>query len=55
VHLTGFLFDKSLIGKKFDDKNAKPPTSLLFLRANRNKILYIAALFLTPAYRERHD
>jgi len=40
---------------EFDENNAKVKISLLFLWAKLNKILYIAALFLTPAYRERHD
>jgi len=49
------LFNKQLVTKKYDGKSAKPQTSFLFLQAKLNKILYIAALFLTPAYRERHD
>jgi len=49
------LFNKQRVVEIFDEKNAKAQTSFLFLQAKPNKILYIAALFLTPAYRERHD
>jgi len=49
------LFAKPRVSEKFDENNAKAQTSFLFLQAKLNKILYIAALFLTPAYRERHD
>jgi hypothetical protein len=38
-----------------DELREKVQISFLFLQAILNKILYIAALFLTPAYRERYD
>jgi hypothetical protein len=50
-----FLSFSSSYIPKFEENNDKVEISLLFLWANLNKILYIAALFLTPAYRERHD
>jgi hypothetical protein len=40
---------------KTPKKDEKVQISFPFLQANLNKMLYIAALFLTPAYRERYD